>query len=256
MWIFRQAVEGFKSDRPGGLHNIQLDFASLRNDRRSQAAVSTLAKRASVDLGYKASIQDLSFRDLVSVDLFEEADRKIIVDLATAVSEQTVSAREVAEVVRARQSSVWIDSYRTLYTAIGAAAELLSELSTIDFAFGSFDEALERYRTDWFRIDQLYRQFTHARRAFEGDHPLDSLSEQVEKRYTNKFVYELGNAWQKQVDEADQWKSAVLRSQRSFYGDYVENLLREDKKAVVIISDALRYEVAEELGTRIRQEDR
>ena len=31
---------------------------------------------------------------------------------------------------------------------------------------------------------------------------------------------------------------------------------RGDKKAVVIISDALRYEVADELGSRIRQEDR
>ena len=158
--------------------------------------------------------------------------------------------------MRARQSSVWIDGYRQLYAAIGAAAELLSELSTIDFTFSSFDEALERYRTDWFRIDQLYRQFTYARRTYEGPHPLDPLREQVEKRYTNKFVYELGNAWQKQVDEAGQWSSTALRSQRSFYGDYVEQLVRDDKKAVVIISDALRYEVAEELGSRIRQEDR
>ena len=30
---------GFASDRPGGLQNIQLDFASLRNDRRSQDAL-------------------------------------------------------------------------------------------------------------------------------------------------------------------------------------------------------------------------
>ena len=37
LWIFRKAIDGFKSDRPGGLQNIQLDFASLRNDRRSQA---------------------------------------------------------------------------------------------------------------------------------------------------------------------------------------------------------------------------
>jgi uncharacterized protein (TIGR02687 family) len=256
LWIFRQAIGGFKSDRPGGLHNIQLDFASLRNDRRSQDALSTLARRASVDLGYKASIEDTSFRDLVSVDLFEESDRKIITDLARAVTEQTVTAREVAEVVRARQSSVWIDGYRQLYVAIGAAAELLSALSTIDFTISSFDDALERYRTDWYRIDQLYRQFTYARRAFEGPHPLDPLREQVEKRYTNKFVYELGSAWQKRVDEAEEWTSSVLRSQRSFYRDYVEGLVRDDKKAVVIISDALRYEVAEELGSRIRQEDR
>ena len=256
LWIFRNAIDGFKSERPGGLQNIQLDFASLRNDRRSQDALASLAMRASADLDYKASIEDASFRDLVNVDLFEETDRKIIADLARAVTEQTVTAREVAEVVRARRSSVWIDGYRQLYTAIGAAAELLSELSTIAFAFSSFDEAFERYRTNWFRIDQLYRQFTYARRTFEGPHPLDPLREQVEKRYTNKFVYELGNAWQKQVDEADRWASSTVRSQRSFYRDYVEKLVREDKKAVVIISDALRYEVADELGTRIRQEDR
>ena len=56
----------------------------------------------------------------MSIDLFEETDQKIISDLARAVAEQTVTAREVAEVVRARQSSVWIDGYRQLYTAIGA----------------------------------------------------------------------------------------------------------------------------------------
>lgn len=256
LWIFRKAMEGFKSDRPGGLQNIQLDFASLRNDRRSQDALSRLATRASADLDYKASIEDASFRDLVSVDLFDEADRKIIKDLAQAVAEQTVTAREVAEVVRARQSSVWIDGYRQLYRAIDAAAELLVELNSIDFTTSSFDDALERYRTRWFRIDQLYRHFTYACRTFEGPHPLDPLREQVEKRYTNKFVYELGNAWQQQVDQANEWTSSALRSQRSFYGTYIEKLVRDDKKAVVIISDALRYEIADELGSRVRQEDR
>ena len=256
LWIFGKAIDGFTSDRPGGLQNIQLDFASLRNDRRSQDALSALAKRASADLDYTASIEDSTFRDLIGIDLFEEADRKIIADLARAVAEQTVTSREVAEVVRARQSSVWIDDYRQLYSAIGAAAELLHELGSIDFTLSSLDEALERYRTDWFRIDQLYRQFTYARRTYEGPHPLDPLRQQVEKRYTNKFVYELGNAFQQQVDAADQWKSSAVRPQSSFYDHYVERLVRDDKKAVVIISDALRYEVAEELGSRIRQEDR
>ena len=145
-WIFREAVAGFKSDRPGGLQNIQLDFASLRNDRRSQDALSILAKRASTDLDHKSSIEDVDFRDLLNDDFFEENDRKIISELATAVAEQTITAREVAEIVRSRQSSVWIDSYRELYTAIAAAAELLSVLSTINFTFSTFDEGLERYR--------------------------------------------------------------------------------------------------------------
>ena len=257
LWIFRKAIDGFKSDRPGGLQNIQLDFASLRNDRRSQEALATLAKRAARDLDYASKIEDASFRDLVSVDLFEETDQKIISDLARAVAEQTVTSREVAEVVRARQSSVWIDGYRQLYTAIASASELLGELASLDLAVQSFDDGLERYRREWFRIDQLYRQFVYAARTAEYPNPLEALREQVEKRYTNKFVYELGNAWQQQVDEVDKWRSSVLRSQTSFYAGYVEPLVRDgDKKAVVIISDALRYEVADELGSRIRQEDR
>jgi len=256
LWTFRKAIDGFNSARPGGLQNIQLDFASLRNDRRSQDALAKLAKRAARDLDYAATIEDASFRDLVGVDLFEEADQKIISDLARAVVEQTVTAREVAEVVRRRQSSVWIDGYRQLYTAIASASELLAELASRHLVMQSFDEGLERYRREWFRIDQLYRQFTFAYRTYEGPHPLRPLREQVEKHYINKFVYELGNAWQQQVDAADKWRSSVLRSQTSFYGDYVETRIREGKKAVVIISDALRYEVAEELGSRIRQEDR
>ena len=257
LWIFRRAIEGFRSDRPGGLQNIQLDFASLRNDRRSQEALATLAKRAARDLDYKSRIEDASFRDLVGVDLFEETDQKIISDLARAVAEQTVTPREVADVVRARQSSVWIASYSQLYTAIGSASELLGELASLDLGMQSFDDGLERYRREWFRIDQLYRQFVYAARTAEYPKPLEPLREQVEKRYTNKFVYELGNAWQQQVDQVDRWRSTALRSQTAFYAGYVEPLVRDgDKKAVVIISDAMRYEVADELGSRIRQEDR
>jgi hypothetical protein len=108
LWVFRKAIDGFQADRPGGLQNIQLDFASLRNDMRSRDALATLAKRAARDLDYAAKIEDASFRDLVAVDLFEETDQKIISDLVRAVADQTVTAREVAEVVRARQSSVWM----------------------------------------------------------------------------------------------------------------------------------------------------
>ncbi len=257
LWIFQRALEGFKSDRPGGLQNIQLDFASLRNDRRSQEAMSTLAKRAARDLDYKSKIEDASFRELLSVDLFEETDQKIISDLARAVAGQTVTPREVAEVVRARQSSVWIDNYRRLYTAVASASELLGELAALNLAMQSFDTGLERYRREWFRIDQLYRQFVVAARTAEYPKPLESLHEQVEKRYTNKYVYELGNAWQQQVDQVETWRSTALRSQTDFYVRYVEPLVRDgDKKAVVIVSDAMRYEVADELGSLIRQEDR
>ncbi|WP_018600840.1 BREX-1 system phosphatase PglZ type A [Mycobacterium sp. 155] len=256
LWIFRQAMEGFESDRPGGLRNIQLDFASLRNDRRSQKALTALAKRTARNRNYASSIEDTNFRDLVDVDIFEETDLKITSDLARAVAEQTITAHDVAEIVRARQNTVWIDDYKQRYTAIASASELLTKLTTVDFTMSSFDNGLERYCREWFRIDQLYRQFVFAYRAAEHQQSLEPLREQVEKRYVNTFVYELGSAWQQQVDSVDSWSSSALQPQTSFYTNYVGPILRDNKKAVVIISDALRYEVADELRTRIRQEDR
>jgi uncharacterized protein (TIGR02687 family) len=257
LWVFRQADADFKSDRPRGLRNIQLDFASLRNDRHSQAALASLAKRAAKDLDYANTIADASFRDLLGNDLFEEVDRKIISDLARAVADQTVTARDVAEVVRSRQSSIWIDGYRKLYAAIGSASDLLAALGTLNLSMQSFDEGLDRYRRDLFRIDQLYRQFIYAARTAEFTAPLEALRAQVDKFYANKFLFDLGNAWQQQVDAVGEWRSAVLRPQTSFFKDHVEPIIRDGRrKAVVIISDALRYEVADELGSRIRQEDR
>lgn len=257
LWVFTQAISGFKTDRPGELRNIQLDFGSLRNDRRSETAMKTLAKRASSDLDYAGTINGLSFRDLLSNDLFEVVDQKIICDLVGGVVGRTLSAREVSDAIRARQSSIWIGEYRKLYLAVGSASALLTALESLDLSMRSFNEGLERYRDEWFRIDQLYRQFTFAARTAEYNAPLEALRAEVEKFYANKFLYELGNAWQQQVDAVDQWRSDALRPQTSFYTDYVAPITKDGRrKAVVIVSDALRYEIASELGSRIRQEDR
>lgn len=257
LWVFRHAIDGFKSDRPGRLRNIQLDFASMRNDRRSTDALIALSKHAASDLDFAASIEDATFRDFGGNDLFEEVERKIISDLARAVSERSVTARDVSDVVRSRQSSIWIDGYRKLYVAIGSASELLGELTTLKLTMSSFDEGLDRYRSEWFRVDQLYRNFVFAARTAEHSGPLEALRAEVEKFYANKFLYELGNAWQQQLDLSKRWRSSVLRPQTTFYAEHVAPIIRDGrKKAVVIISDALRYEVAEELGTRIRREDR
>lgn len=257
LWMFRHAITGFASETPGALRNIQLDFASLRNDRRSADALATLARRASESLDYGNSIEDAELSEIVGNDLFEDVERKVISALAHGVVERTMSAREVSETIRARQSSIWVDGYRELYAALGAASDLLGELATAQFRITSFDEGLDRYRKTWFRIDQLYRQFHFAARTTEYAGPLEALRVEVEKHYANKFLYELGNTWQQHVDAVDGWRSVTLRPQTRFFADHVEPIIRKgNRKAVVIISDALRYEVADELRSRIRQEDK
>src|SRR5699024_3039589 len=108
-----------------------------------------------------------------------------------------------------------------------------------------------------FRIDQLYRQYTFAAQSAEFKQPLDMLTEQVENAYITDFLFKLGTNWQQQVDEVSRWRTPALTSQTSFFDHYIAPVIRSGrKKAVVVISDAMRYEVAEELHSRILGENK
>ena len=257
LWLFQTAMNGFQSDTPAGLRDIQIDFSSLRYDVRFGKSYAVLARRAAIDLDIESKITGADFRTLLDSDLFELIDNKIISDLARGVADRTLLTKDVSEYVRRRQSSFWIDSFKNLYAAIDEAADLLSRIDSLNTAMQTFDDGLKKYTTHWYRIDQLYRQFTlHARDA-EDHGPLQELRTQVESFYSNKYLQALGAAWQKQVDVTDVWRSKVVASQTSFYTDHVKPIVAGGRnKAVVIISDAMRFEIADELGSRIRQEDR
>lgn len=255
IWVFQSACEEFASTK----RTIALDYSAWRNDMRSRDAIASLARRVEADLQVGDSYDELDYRDLLGDDTFDAIDRKIIADLARGVSDQTLTVRDIVEAERARQKTFWYQlepDYRALYMAIRSAAELLYAVDNLSVATASFDDGLMKYRDRWFKIDQLYRQFLFAARNTAHAAPLDLLVAKVEGFYTNRFVIPIATEWQKQVDAAPEWKAQSFRSQQQFYGAFIAPLVAQGKRVVVVVSDALRYEVADELASRIRQEDK
>jgi hypothetical protein len=82
-------------------------------------------------------------------------------------------------------------------------SKLLSSLATEDFEISTFDEGLQQYRQKWFHVDQLYRQFQLAARKSNDNRGLETLRDEVENHYVNKFLFPLGAAWQHQVDAVE-----------------------------------------------------
>lgn len=256
LWMYGRAIEDFASETPGEFRNIRNDFNSLRYDVRSQRMMATLASRAADALDVKSKIEHRDFRELVSVTTFEEIDRKIIVDLAAAVAAQSVTPREVADLVRQRQNSLWKDKYAKLYQATQSASELLAAIAALPATIETIDLGVYKYLSDWFRIDQRYRWFTFAYQTAEFQKPLESLKAEVDKQYANKFLYHFGERWQEALEPTDQWKFS-LAPQSKFFDNHVAPIVKDGRtKVVVIISDGMRYEVAEELTSLIRSENR
>lgn len=251
LWVFRSAYEGFSNDTPG--RNIQIDYSRWRDSKSSGAAMAVLAGRAEDALQITAALENRSWTELIEDDTFESMDRKILSELAEGVAQKAITPREVVEADRRRQATFWYSGYELLYTAIRSASELLAAIDAFDPSMAGFDDGLTKYASEWSRIDSLYRQFVHAARSTEHTKPLEPLVAQVENFYSNKYVEPLATAWQVQVDGIDEWKSSAVPTQGAFFAQHVTPLVAKGKRVVVIISDALRYEVAEELATKLRR---
>lgn len=192
LWMFSRAIEDFSSTTPDEFRNIRSDFNALRYDVRTQDVMTTLASRASDALDVKTRIEHRDYRELAKITIFEEIDRKVIVDLAAAVTTQSVTPREVADIVRKRQHSLWNTKYSKLYRAIQSASELLTEIAGLPQTIATAAVGLKQYQSEWFRIDQHYRWFTYAHQTADFQKPLEALKAEVDKQYANKYLYDFG----------------------------------------------------------------
>ena len=158
--------------------------------------------------------------------------------------------------VRQRRQSHWYRKYRHLYEAIDYAARFTHALDEAKLAMDSLADGVQRYSHFWYQIDQLYRKFTYHVRMSGQASLMSTLTYQVENLYSNNYLLKLGDRFQAFVDAASKWEAFPVCIQKEFFELWVRPFLRKDNKVCVIISDAMRYEIGDELLSLIRQEDR
>lgn len=231
-------------------------FRRWKNSRTSAESFEALSEDYADVIGIKADLAKRDFRSLIELDYFREFDREIIRNLVGELSGQTIAYADVIGWIRQRRQSHWYSEFRHLYQALGFAAEILQAISQVSLGMDSLTDGIRRYSQSWYRIDQLYRQFTFNMQQSAQPSLLGELSEKIENLYVNRFLLKLNDAWQPYVDKAENWAAPPFIRQREFYSAQVSPFRRKDLKLCVIISDAMRYEIGEELLGRIRSLDR
>ncbi|WP_296992346.1 BREX-1 system phosphatase PglZ type A [Thalassospira sp. UBA1131] len=229
-----------------------LVFRRWKNNRHWKEAFETLSERYQGLLKIPADLSKRDFRTVMAIDHFEEIDRHIIRQLVHAMSTQTVSASDVLKWVRERRQSHWYAIYEDIYQAIGFATEFQQALAEANVGMTSPAEGVKRYVSSWYKLDQHYRKFIYHMQRSGHASLLSELYEAVENRYTNSFLLKLNDAWQDQVTALNDWSIPGYARQSAFYAEQAAEFRRKDQKVVVIVSDALRFEVAEECLRRIR----
>ncbi|MGD3056799.1 BREX-1 system phosphatase PglZ type A, partial [Escherichia coli] len=167
-----------------------------------------------------------------------------------------------------RQSKYWCQTqpeYYAIYDALRQAERLLNLRNRHIDGFHYQDSATfwKAYCEELFRFDQAYRLFNEYALLVhsKGAMILKSLDDYIEALYSNWYLAELSRNWNEVLEAENRmqaWQIPGVPRQQNFFNEVVKPQFQNPqiKRVFVIISDALRYEVAEELGNQINTEKR
>lgn len=254
-------------------------FASRwRSDMANYASYDKLAGVVAEELHITALLGGLQADQLAEAMTFESVEKRIIADLKSRIiAGHGANMDAVRELMARRRDGHWAnhllaganDNTKALsasYDALEAAANFfeLQAAHEQGFSFSSAEVAFERYRSELFRFDQLYRAFMVASEAVEpmGWSLLHELRDRMEDAYSGWFIAQLSSAWDAVVGgEAgllQKWKLPNVPRQAAFFDHFVAPNFGSSgpRRVYVIISDAFRFEAAEELSRELQSRNR
>ena len=257
------AIELFKSSyamATGGQVKLTSDalvfLKRWKDSKPHQDSFENLSDRFADDLDIKSDLSSRDFKQLIETDYFSLIDNKIVSVLAHAVLESDFTAEQVAVWIRQRRQSHWYSEFKHVYQALDNAAQFISVFNQVKIDMDSLVQGIERYTQSWYRLDQLYRKFIYHKLESGEVSLLSDLDDKVENLYSNIYLLKLGNCFQEFVESEPKWDALPVLRQDGFFKHWVKPFLDNNNKIYVIISDAMRYEIADELVSLIRQEDR
>lgn len=257
--------------------NAAVFAARWRSDITHFAMYDALSSAVASELGVASLLAGLTAEELAESMTFEEIERRIIKALKDRIIAGAGAGTEtVRALIARRRDGHWANrllatasevtqALAASYDALEAAAGFFELQAKHDkgFSFANAAEGIAAYRADLYRFDQLYRQFNYATEAVEpmGWALLHELRDQIERAYSGWFVPQLASAWGKVLEGESgllsSWTVPNLARQQEFYSRQVKPLLDAGAKRVfVVISDAFRYEAAEELVRAINSRNR
>jgi uncharacterized protein (TIGR02687 family) len=194
---------------------------------------------------------------LLKSDTFPAINESILKRYLIEVGENVIKAEDIIYAVENRRTAAWYsltDDYLESLYYIAKMQEFY--LARIDgFHIVEPPNIWKLYTTDAYEMDSHYRHFhIHFGNTLKYPNTLleDALkkcSDVVENLYCEWFLKQLTLTWTQAIanDLDSLGYVSEINEQRRFYNRYVSPNVSKGNRVYVIISDALRYEVAAEL---------
>lgn len=217
--------------------------------------------RIEEELKLPEQFMKLEVADIVNTEIFPCIQELILIKLMTEISDSIIDVNIIKETVEKRRTCVWYEEVKDFYEGILQVANMQNFFKehTTGFHSAQAVKVWKEYTTEYYKMDTFYRLFHKSYgkslKTYNAKlHDLFShVMEKAEGLYKNWFLGQLGGNWSNVCAEEIEYYGKILEvpQQVDFYKNKVENA---DNRVFVIISDALRYEVAADLAEQLRRE--
>lgn len=237
------------------------DFVSDWLHSEDNDQLNEIARTIEDELKLPMRFMKLEVDDLVDTECFPCLHEVILIKLMTEISDHIIDVDVIKRTVEKRRTCIWYEEVKDFYEGILQVANMQEFFKehTTGFHSAEAKRVWKEYTDEYYKMDTYYRLFHksygESLKAFNPNlHDLFShVMEKVEGLYTNWFLGQLGGNWASVCAEelAQYGKILEIPQQTDFYRSKVKNA---DSRVFVIISDALRYEVAATLTEQLRRE--
>ena len=199
--------------------------------------------------------------DLVDTEVFPCINECILTALMKEISDHIIQADVIKATVEKRRTMVWYDSVSSYYDGLLQVANMQAFFMEHSAGFHTVEpyRIWKEYTTDYYRMDTYYRLF-HKSYSESLTNYHEGLSDlfthvmgKVEGLYSHWYLGQLGQNWSDAcADDLREYGRVLEVPQQTDF--YRQQVAVSDSKVYVIISDALRYEVAAALAEKLQRE--
>ncbi|CAM3140152.1 BREX-1 system phosphatase PglZ type A [Filibacter tadaridae] len=252
---FPDSWQQYVSNKPT---NAIIYIDSWMNHRTDQSIFNERMDELSEVLNVNASIEEWEIEKVAEADTFRAFDENVIHYLQKQLISGANQFDSYEELIKKRRRLHWYPEYQHDYEAI-EYARCLSKFAhekNRHIPEQPANELFQLYENDYFQADLYYRKFYTAYDRVKNKERLSALQTIVEDLYTNWFLQELSVKWTSSLERQQHqgWPLKEIEQQSNFYRTYVQPYVSGGERLFVVVSDALRFEVAKELIDTLNHE--
>lgn len=209
------------------------------------------------ELNLASRFEKQDIETLLTADIFPSIHESILKRFFSEVADHVIKVELMLKAAENRRTAGWYERFADYYDCLYYMAKMQEfyQDNAAGFHIVEPKAIWKLYTETAYEMDSFYRHFHYAfGNSLKNSNVLleDKLkhsAEYVEALYQNWYLKELTGCWTNAISKnlSSLGYVSEIGKQHDFYPRYVRPLAGKNSRAFVIISDALRYEVAAEL---------